>query len=124
MEFRRLWDGTLAKTYPNLLTKGEKRAVNILENTCEFIKDKYQVGLLWKKDNPVLPYNRNVALKRVENLEKKFSKDQLLAKRYSETVISAKVMRPKSKTSNAHNVITLPFTYFTTESLININQIN
>ena len=80
--------------------------------------------MLWKKDNPVLPYNRNVALKRVENLEKKFSKDQLLAKRYSETVISAKVMRPKSKTSNDHNVITLPFTYFTTESLININQIN
>ena len=52
-----------------------KKEVNILENTSEFIKGKYQVGLLWKKDNPVLPYNRNLALKRLENLEKKFSKD-------------------------------------------------
>ena len=65
-----------------------KKEVNILENTSEFIKGKHQVGLLWKKDNPVLPYNRNLALKRLENLEKKFSKDQLLAKRYSETISS------------------------------------
>ena len=65
-----------------------KKEVNILENTSEFIKGKYQVGLLWKKDNPVLPYNRNLALKRLENLEKKFSKDQLLVKRYSETINS------------------------------------
>ena len=36
----------------------------ILENTCEFTKGKYQVGLLWKKDNPVLSYNTNLALKR------------------------------------------------------------
>ena len=80
--------GTLPKTHPNLLTKDEKRAVNILENTCEFIKGKYQVGLLCTKDNLVLPYNRNLALKRLENLEKKFSKDQLLAKRYCETINS------------------------------------
>ena len=80
--------GTLPKTHPNLLTKNQKRAVKILENTYEFIKGKYQVALLWKKDNLVLPYNRNLALKRLENLENKFSKDQLLAKRYSETINS------------------------------------
>ena len=43
--------GTLPKIHPNLLPKDGKRAVNTLENTCEFIKGKYQVGLLWKKDN-------------------------------------------------------------------------
>ena len=75
--------GTLPKTHPNLLTKDKKRAVNILENTCDFIKGKYQVGLLLKKDDLVLPCNRNLALKRLENLEKKFSKNQLFAKRYS-----------------------------------------
>ena len=37
---------TLPKTNPNLLTKDEKRAVNSLEHICEFIKGKYQVGLL------------------------------------------------------------------------------
>ena len=41
--------GTLPKTHPNLLTKDKKRAVNILENTCDFIKGKYQVGLLLKR---------------------------------------------------------------------------
>ena len=76
--------GALPKTCPNLLTKDEKRAVNILQSTCEFTKGKYQVGLLWKKDNLVVPYNRNLAIRRLDNLEKKFSKDQLLAKRYSE----------------------------------------
>ena len=76
----------MPKTHPNLLTKDEKRAVNILENICDFIKGKYQVGLLWKKDKPVLPYNRNLASKRLENFKKKLSKDQLLAKRYSETI--------------------------------------
>ena len=72
-EFRNLENyGTLPETHPNLLTKDEKRAANILENICEFIKGKYQVGLLWKRDNPFLPYNRNLALRRLENLEKKF----------------------------------------------------
>ena len=47
---------TLPKTHPNLLIKDEKRAVNILENACQFIKGKYQVNLLWKKGNLVLPY--------------------------------------------------------------------
>ena len=35
-----------------------------------------------------MPYNRNLASKRLENLKKKLSKDQLLAKRYSETLNS------------------------------------
>ena len=80
--------GTLPKIHPNLLTKDEKRVVNILENTCKFIKSKYQVGLLWKKYNPVLSYNTNLSLRRLKNLEKKISKDQLLAKRYSEKINS------------------------------------
>ena len=117
----------MPKAHPNLLTKDEKRAVNILENICDFIKGKYQVGLLWKKDKPVLPYNRNLASKRLENLKKKLSKDQLLAKRYSETIntyISKGYAPKKSKAPKAHNVIKLPITYLITESLTNINQIN
>ena len=69
-----------------LLTKVEKRAVNVLENTYKFVKGQYQVSLLWKKDNPILPCKRNLALRRLENLENFFSKDQLLAKKYSETI--------------------------------------
>ena len=74
--------------HPNLLTKDEKKAVNILENTCEFVKGKYYVSVFWKKDNSDLTYNRNLALRRLENLEKKFSKDRILAKKYSKTIKS------------------------------------
>ena len=44
--------------------------------------------MLWKKDNLVLPCNRNLASKILENLENTFSKDQLLVKRYFETINS------------------------------------
>ena len=64
--------GTLPKACPNLLTKDEKRVLNILENTCKFIKGEYQIGLLWIKDNPALPYEWNVTLRRLQNLENKF----------------------------------------------------
>ena len=37
-------------------------------------------------DNLVLPYNKNLTLRRLENLEKKFVKDQLLGRKYSETI--------------------------------------
>ena len=118
--------GTLPKTNPNLFTKDEKRAVNILENIREFIKGKYQVGLLWKKDNPILPYKRNLALKRLENLEKKFSKNQLLVKRYSETINSyiskGYATKIESIQNSQRNNIT---NYILHHGVINnINQIN
>ena len=91
-DLEQLWNienyGTLPKTHPNLLTKDEKRVVNILENTSKFIKGKYQVSLLWKKYNPVPSYNTNLSLRRLKNLEKKISKDQLLAKSYSKKINS------------------------------------
>ena len=37
-------------------------------------------------DNLVLPYNKNLTLRRLENLEKEFVKDQLLGRKYSETI--------------------------------------
>lgn len=45
--------GTLPKTHPNRLTKDKKKTVNIIENTGEFVKGKYKVGLLCKDDNPI-----------------------------------------------------------------------
>ena len=37
-------------------------------------------------DKPVLRYNKNLTLRRLESLNKNFAKDQLLAKKYSETI--------------------------------------
>ena len=117
--------GTLPKIVCYLLTKDEKGVANILENTCELIKTKDQVGLMWKKDNPVLQYNRNLAITRFENLGNKFSKDQLLVKRCPKTIsFISKGYATKIEALKVQNVITLPTIYLTMDSLTNINQIN
>ena len=45
------------------------------QKTHEFVKVKYQVNLLKKKYNPVLPYNKHLTLRRLESLEKKFQRN-------------------------------------------------
>ena len=74
------------------------------------MKGKCHVDLFWKKDNSDLSYNRNFALKRLQNLEKKFSKDQILAKKYSETINSyitkSYVIKIKSTKGSQCNNIT------------------
>ena len=41
-----------------LLSKDEKRALEILEQTTNQKQGKYEVGILWKNDSPSLPNNR------------------------------------------------------------------
>ena len=38
-----------------LWTKDEKRAVQIANTSLKKVDDRYEVGLLWKNDKPVLP---------------------------------------------------------------------
>ena len=113
--------GTLPKTHPNLLNKRSKKSGKYFRKHLRVCQKKISSRFVVEKDNPVFPCNRNLALRRLENLEKKFSKDQLSAKKYSETINS---YISKGYAIKAHNVITFPITYFTKESLTNINQIN
>ena len=79
----------MPKANPNLSTKDRNGAVNILEKTYEIFKAIKSVccGKNYKC-NPVLAYKRNLALRKIENLENKFSKNQLLSRKYSETIKS------------------------------------
>ena len=52
-----------------------KRALHILESTTAIKDKKFEVGLLWKKDNIILPYNRELAEKRLYFLENKLTKN-------------------------------------------------
>ena len=74
--------GTLNKFLPALMTKDEKRADELLEKTTKLIKRHYEVGILWKTDSPKLPYNRELAVKRLDSLERKFSRNLEFAKKY------------------------------------------
>ena len=65
--------GTSPKTV--LMSPNEQKALNILKSTSKLKHNRYEVGLLWKKDIPELPFNRNLAVQRFKSLEKKFIKN-------------------------------------------------
>ena len=67
--------GTLPKFNPDILLPEQKRALHILESTTVIKDNKFEVGLLWKKDNIILPYNRELTEKRLYSLEKRFTKN-------------------------------------------------
>ena len=54
--------GTLPKMSPELLPPNEKRTLEILQKTTIIRDNHIETGLLWKKDEPVLPYNRILAI--------------------------------------------------------------
>ena len=78
----KLWQidtyGTLPKFNPDILSPKQKRALHILQSATVIKENKFEAGLLWKKDNIVLPYNRVLAEKRLYSLEKKFTKIHIL----------------------------------------------
>jgi hypothetical protein len=44
-----------------LLSREEQRAIEILNKTMKLINNRFEVGLLWKNDNIVLPNNKSMA---------------------------------------------------------------
>ena len=64
----------------------ERRAWSILKDTTRHIGDRYESGLLWKSDNPMLPDNRVAALNRFTSLEKKFKADPIFAGKYKAVI--------------------------------------
>ena len=71
---------------PRLLSKDEKRALEILEQTKTKKQGKYEVGILWKDDNPSLPNNRALAIARMINMEQKFKQDPNVHEMYTTTI--------------------------------------
>ena len=62
------------------------------QKTPEFLKVNYQVDLLKKRYNPVLPYNRHLALRRLESLEKKFQRNNYYHKSIPSYVIKIEIV--------------------------------
>ena len=71
---------------PRLLFKDEKRALEILEQTTTKNQRKYEVGILWKDDNPSLPNNRALSIARMINIERKFKQDPKFHEMYTATI--------------------------------------
>ena len=88
------------------LSEIDKRAIEILESTTKIVDGHYQIGLLWKQD-AFLPNKRWLALKQLDQLDQKLSKNQLLKKKNQATLNAelekryvVKVHDANSKTDN------------------------
>ena len=75
---RKVWKVGIYKNLlkPNtaLLKPGQKRALNILKTATVLRNIRFKIGLLWKKENNVLWYNRDLAVKRLILLKIGFRK--------------------------------------------------
>ena len=70
----------------NLLSKDEKRVLEILEQTTTKKHGKYEVDILWKDFNPSLSNNRALAIARMIKMEPKFKPDPKFHEMYTPTI--------------------------------------
>ena len=70
------------------LSEEDKRALKIIEETCDLVDGHYEVGLLWRDDQRRLPDNRNLAERRLESLKRRLTKPENneLALKYREVM--------------------------------------
>ena len=72
--FSKIEDYGAAKASDLPLSIEDRRALKILEDTTTFIYGRYEVGLLWKKDEPQLPNNRALTERRAEMLRRRLTR--------------------------------------------------
>ena len=60
----------------------DKRALEILGSTTKVTGGRYEVGLLWRSEDPILPNNRSQAEMRLQQLKKRFLRDPTFASQY------------------------------------------
>lgn len=56
--------------------------MNLISNSICKHDGHYEMGLLWKSDNPVLPFNRTLAEARLQHLKRRFLQDPELEVKY------------------------------------------
>ena len=75
----------IAMSSKKAMSKNDKRALDILENTTKLVHGHYEVGLLWK-ENANLPNNRWLAEKQLHQLNNKISNNPELKQKYEQTL--------------------------------------
>ena len=64
----------------------EQSALQKVEYSIQFENGMYRVGVHWQRNGSELPNNYKMALKRLENTEKKLARSPAVASAYSETI--------------------------------------
>lgn len=71
------------KVAPLIESDNDIRAKRILHETTKRVGNRFQTGLLWKSDNVVLPNSYQMALNRLNGIEKKMQRDEEFYAAYS-----------------------------------------
>ena len=62
------------------------RAECLLDTTTVRVGERFETGLLWKEDKPSLPHSKDMALRRLHQMERRMAKDSNLAEQYKRKV--------------------------------------
>ena len=66
----------------------DRRALAVMEQRTKISEgeDAYVSGLLWLEEDPSLPNNYDMAVRRLESLEKRFKNDPEIKERYAKSI--------------------------------------
>lgn len=68
------------------VSREDKRALALMENTIKFNGERYEMPLLWKDKSVMLPESKNMALRRLYCLERKLDKNPEMAVQYCDKI--------------------------------------
>ena len=64
------------------VNSNESRALEIMEKTSRYTGDRWEIGLLWRKDDLTIPNSKPIALRLLKLLEKRLDCDEAYANLY------------------------------------------
>ena len=85
---RRFWEienyGTSTEFHQ--LTTDKKASLEKLEESIRYVDGRHQVAIPWKDDEPTLPNNYEMALRRLLNTEKRLLKNPEIGEAYTNNI--------------------------------------
>ncbi|XP_074040761.1 uncharacterized protein [Leptinotarsa decemlineata] len=94
---------TVQSMSDKVLSIEDKRAQHILDTTMKRSGERFETGLLWKKDDIVLPESRTNALKRLNYIERKMDRDEKYGEIYCEKIQDMEKKAQEAKNRNAED---------------------
>ncbi|XP_068749478.1 uncharacterized protein [Montipora capricornis] len=85
-EFWKIESYGTARSETKPLSVEDRRALKLIDNSISLLDGHYQMGLLWRDDNPVLPYNRPLAEARLQYLKRRFRRDPEMEVKYRDVI--------------------------------------
>lgn len=69
------------------LSQQDQKGLETMDRTCRHLDNgKWEIGLLWKSEEVVLPQSKSTALRRLNIMERKMDSDPILKSKYCEQV--------------------------------------